>query len=70
MFTNEVAIIKDYMNDAPNTAALGEESPGYIGQFVGWQIVKKWMSKNEKTTLQQLMSKSPKEIFEESKYKP
>ena len=70
LFTNEVAIIKDYMNDAPNTAALGEESPGFIGQFVGWQIVKKWMSKNEKATLQQLMSKSPKEIFEESKYKP
>ncbi len=44
LFTTDPAIIRDYMNDGPKTEALGEASPGFIGQFVGWQIVKKWMT--------------------------
>ena len=70
LFVNDFNLTKDYMNDAPNTTALGTESPGFIGQFVGWQIVKKWMQKNTNATLQQLLDKKAKEIFEEAKYKP
>ena len=70
LFISDPSIVKDYMNDGPKTEAFGPESPGFIGQFVGWQIVKKWMSKNEKTTLQQLIETNAKTIFEQSKYKP
>lgn len=70
LYVIDPALTKDYMNDAPNTAVLGEGSPGFIGQFVGWQIVKKWMSKNEKKTLDELMKTDPKIIFEQAKYKP
>ncbi len=70
LFKNDPAITKDYMSDGPKTAALGEASPGFIGQFVGWQIVKKWMEKNEETKLDALMATDPKTIFEQAKYKP
>lgn len=70
LYVSDPSIVKDYMNDAPQTQAFGEESPGFMGQFVGWQIVKKWMRKNEKTTLQQLMDTNAKTIFEQAKYKP
>ena len=70
MYANDPAITKDYMNDAPKTAVLGEASPGFIGQFVGWQIVKKWMDKNDKVTPEQLMNTDGKTIFKEAKYKP
>lgn len=70
LFTTEPSIIKDYMTDAPNTPALGEQSPGNIGQFVGWQIVKQWMKKNDTKKLEDLLKTSAKEIFETSKYKP
>jgi hypothetical protein len=70
LFVNDFNLTKDYLNDAPNTQALGDESPGFIGQFIGWQIVKKWMKKNSSATLQLLLNKSAKEIFEEAKYKP
>lgn len=69
LFSTDPAVIKDYMNDAPNTTALGPASPGFIGQFVGWQIVKKWMDKKERT-LDELMRTPAKQIFEEAKYKP
>lgn len=70
LFTSDPALMKDYMNDAPNTAVLGEKSPGLIGHFTGWQIVKKWVQKNDKKTLPELMKTPAKQIFEESKYKP
>jgi hypothetical protein len=70
LYAIDPALTKDYMNDSPNTSVLGEASPGFIGQFVGWQIVKKWVDKNEKVTLEQLMNTDAKTIFEQSKYKP
>jgi hypothetical protein len=70
LYVSDPSVVKDYMNDAPSTQAFGPESPGFIGQFVGWQIVKKWMSKNPKVALADLMETDPKTIFEQAKYKP
>ena len=62
---------RDYTNDAPRTEALGPDSPGNIGLFVGWQIVKKWMrEKGDAVTLPQLLQTDAKQIFQEAKYKP
>lgn len=70
LYSTDPNVIRDYMNDGPKTETLGEASPGFIGQFVGWQIVKKWMSLDDKKTLQQLLKTPAKQIFEEAKYKP
>ncbi|MFP5039465.1 hypothetical protein [Parasediminibacterium sp. JCM 36343] len=70
LYQSEPSLVSPFVNDGPNTAELGEASPGNIGQFVGWQIVKKWMEKNDKATLQQLIQTPAKKIFEEAKYKP
>ena len=64
------AINKNYVQDGPKTEELGEASPGYIGLFVGWQIVKKYMAQHDKLSLPELMQTNAKKIFEESKYKP
>lgn len=40
LYANDPSQIRDYTNDAPRTEALGQDSPGNIGLFVGWQIVK------------------------------
>ncbi len=70
LFITDPSVTKDYMNEAPQTQAFGKDSPGFIGQFAGWQIVKKWMAKNEKVTLEQLLQTNPKTIFAQAKYKP
>lgn len=59
-----------YVNDGPNTPDINAEAPGFIGQFVGWQIVKKWMDKNENLALPQLLAIPYKQIFDEARYKP
>ena len=70
LFNTDPNLTRDYMSDGPNTPALGTSSPGNIGQFTGWQIVKKWMDKNPTVSLEELMKKKPRDIFNESKYKP
>ena len=70
LFTIEPADIRPYMEEAPNTPEMGEGSPGAIGLFVGWQIVKKYMQKNQSLSLNELLNTDPKKIFEESKYRP
>lgn len=45
------------------------ESPGRIGQWIGWQIVRSYMKNNE-VTMQKMLAMDAKEIFDNSKYKP
>ncbi len=70
LYKTDPQFTRDYMNDGPSTQVFGSKSPGNIGQFVGWQIVKKWMNKNPKMGLRQLLQKNPAQLFEEAKYKP
>ncbi|MEO6669538.1 MAG: hypothetical protein ABIN36_08680 [Ferruginibacter sp.] len=63
-------VIKNYVEEGPKTQELGEDAPGNIGSFAGWQIVKKFMSKNPKTTMPELLNKDAEAIFQEAKYKP
>lgn len=63
-------IIKNYIGESPKTQELGDASPGNIGSFAGWQIVKKYMKKYPETSLQKLMITDDDTIFREAKYKP
>jgi hypothetical protein len=70
LFEKENSIIMSFVNDGPKTPELSENSPGNIGQFTGWQIVKKWMEQHKQITLQQLMQTPAITIFNEANYKP
>lgn len=70
LFITDPIQIRDYMQDGPHTEVFGKGSPGFIGQFIGWQIVKKWMIAHNKTTLPQLINTPEKQIYDEAKYKP
>ena len=46
---------------------IDNDSPGMIGRYMGWQIVRSFMKNNN---LEQLLTLSEEEIFNKSKYKP
>lgn len=48
---------------------IDNESPGMLGRYLGWKIVRAYMERN-KTDVQQLMITEADEIFKNSKYKP
>ncbi|MBO9573149.1 MAG: hypothetical protein J7497_13240, partial [Chitinophagaceae bacterium] len=70
VYNNDPSIIKNYIGESPNTPEFGDGAPGNIGLFVGWQIVKKYMSDNPSGSLTDLMQLDPKKLFENSRYRP
>ncbi|GAA6769245.1 hypothetical protein AAFH68_52130 [Flavobacterium sp. CGRL1] len=48
---------------------IDNDSPGRVGAWIGWQIVRSYM-KNNNVSLSELLKVNAKEIFEKSKYKP
>lgn len=62
---------KKYIDERPKTYEIGEKAPGRIATWLGWEIVKQYMDKNESVTLPELMNKTnPKKIFNASNYRP
>ncbi|HEY3429222.1 MAG TPA: gliding motility lipoprotein GldB [Cyclobacteriaceae bacterium] len=60
-----------YLGDRPKTVEVGEKCPGRIAQWVGWEIVKKYMESHPDVTLPQLMkAENADKILKESRYKP
>jgi len=49
---------------------MPDVSPGNIGSWVGWQIVKKYSNDHPDITPEQLMKMDARKIFQEAKYKP
>jgi len=49
---------------------IDNDSPGRVGAWIGWQMVRSYMKNNSDVTLADLFKIEPKEIFEKSKYKP
>ncbi|MEO7316347.1 MAG: hypothetical protein ABIW47_14250 [Ginsengibacter sp.] len=68
--TQEQDIIKNYIGESPKTAEFGDNAPGNLGSFAGWQIVKKFMDKYPETSLKELMQMDARDIYGKSKYKP
>lgn len=48
---------------------IDNESPGRVGRYMGWQIVRAFMDKND-LTVQELLVLSSEEIFKKSNFKP
>ena len=72
LFSNDSKLNTRFIGVAPFSKFYKEfdqETPGRVGVWTGWQIVRAYM-KNNDVTLQQLMATSPETIYKKSKYKP
>lgn len=71
LYTKKTSDIIKFMGEAPFVQGFPEGSPGRVGHWIGWQIVKEYMKKNPTVTLEQLMNmQNAQEILTKSKYKP
>ncbi len=66
----EPDVIQNYIGESPTTQGMPESSPGNIGEWVGWQIVKKFAERNQSLTTTQIMDTPARKILTEAKYKP
>ena len=71
LYATSHVVKQKYLGERPKTFEVGEECPGRIAQWVGWQIVNAYMDEHSETTLPQLMAEpNAQQIFKESNYKP
>ncbi len=72
IYSDDQKLVTRFITVAPFSKfylEIDNESPGRVGAWVGWQIVRSFMKNNE-VTLPELLKMNAKEIFEKSKYKP
>lgn len=48
---------------------LDAESPARLGQFIGWQMIRQYMDKNE-VSIQEMLAANAETIFNKANYKP
>jgi hypothetical protein len=70
LYTIDADIIKNYIGEGPKTLGMPDSSPGNIGAWVGWQIVKKYIQQHGDITPEALMRTPARRILDEAKYKP
>jgi hypothetical protein len=70
IYTTDPVAIQTYIGEAPYTQVMPPASPGNIGPWVGWQIIKKFVEKNPSLSIGEVMQTVPKKILDEAKYKP
>jgi hypothetical protein len=71
LFSTDPMLSTSYLNDAPFTSTVSQESPGRVGIWIGWQVIKQYMERHTKVTLPELMANNNyQEILEQSGYKP
>lgn len=69
-FSTDLFLIRKYCDERPNVVEIGDDCPGRIGRWLGWQIVRKWAS-DHKIPLRQVMAETnSRKIFSESGFRP
>ena len=70
LYSNDNLTISKYAGEAPFVAGFPEGSPGRVGKWLGYQIVKKYMDEQQDASLKDLLNAKASVILTESKYKP
>ena len=69
LYSRNADVIGRFMNDGPFTNGLPRESPGHVGEWIGYRMVKAYMNDNPDLTFEQLIQlKDPRLVLKS--YKP
>jgi len=71
IFSSDMLVIRKFFTDGPYSHSFSSESPARLGEWLGWQIVRAYMNKNQEITLQELLlEEDAQKILTGSRYKP
>ena len=72
LFSKDNTLVSRFIAEAPFSKFyldIDNQTPGRLGQYIGWQIVRAYM-KNNDVGFMEMMETDPTEIFNKSNYKP
>lgn len=70
LYSNDMRTFRNLFGNAPFTQMFSNESPGRLGEFIGLQIIRSYMTHNEISLQDLLRNNDVQQIFQNSKYKP
>ena len=73
LYNTDSKLIRRFLDPSPFSKfylEIDNQSPGKIGRWIGWQIVRSFMKKNPEVKIEDLIFKSSQELFIKSGYKP
>ena len=73
LYRTDDDLIDRFISPAPFSKfylEIDNESPGKIGQWIGWQILRSFREKNPLLTIPDILNISSEEIFKDANYKP
>ena len=72
LYNSDQKLVTRFIAPAPFSKfylEIDNETPGRVGRWLGWQIVRSFMLNNE-VPLQKMLMMDAREVFEKSRYKP
>jgi len=71
LYASQSKLFMKYLTEGPTSSGMPQESPGNIGTWVGWQMVRTFMKNNPNFPIEKLIElKDGQQILNRSKYKP
>tara|TARA_B100001250_G_C19664822_1_gene728759 strand:- start:93 stop:1040 length:948 start_codon:yes stop_codon:yes gene_type:complete len=73
LFETDDDLIDRFITPAPFSKfylEIDNESPGKIGQWIGWQILRSFRKKNPSLKISDILNLSSEELFKKANYKP
>ena len=73
LYDTDTAWVERFLEPAPFSKfylQLDNKSPGRIGRWIGWQILRSYKKQNPDIPLQKLLKMPAQQLFNQSKYKP
>ncbi len=71
LFSSKQREIDKLVGEAPFTSGMPRSSPGRVGIWIGWQMIRKLMADNPNLSFEELMAMTDgAEVLRKSKYKP
>jgi hypothetical protein len=73
VYSKDPKVTTQLLSEGPFSIYFGNEIPGNVGLYIGYQIVKSWISQQsdeDQSNLIALLQMPAEKIFAESKYKP
>ena len=73
LYNTDSKLIRRFLDPSPFSKfylEIDNQSPGRIGRWIGWQIVRSFIKKNPEVKIEDLIFKPSEELFIKSGYKP
>lgn len=71
LYSPDFQVVREFTQDMPFTKGFGNNSPGRLGVWLGWKIVRNFMINNPEVSLNSMLHNTDaQDILKRSKYKP